>query len=327
MHIILVSDRLATAKTLTVTKAHLISAAAGLSALVLAAASALSYFSMRHAAEMHLPFLSEWLQAATAEESERSRAFVRENLNAMAVKLGEMQAQLTRLDSLGERLAGVAGVKLNELRSAGDAADALPGALPGALPEAPKPGRGGPLVRPQPLSERDLQRAVDSLAKDMDADSDALSVIESRLFAERIRRNMLPTSLPVATQWSASSFGWRIDPFTGERALHEGVDFPADIGTPIRAAAAGVVVASGTHPQYGQYVDVDHGRDLVTRYAHASKLLVTDGALIKRGQTIALVGNSGRSTGPHLHFEVRYKGTAVNPNRFLQAAQENLARR
>jgi Membrane proteins related to metalloendopeptidases len=102
----------------------------------------------------------------------------------------------------------------------------------------------------------------------------------------------------------------------------QGIDFIAETGTPIVAAAAGIVVTSERHPQYGNLIEIDHGNDLITRYAHASKLLVKQGALVKRGQKIAEVGSTGRSTGPHLHFEVRFKGAAQNPNRFLQNAQQ-----
>ncbi len=311
MHIILVSDRLATARTITITWRHVVSAAALFTTVVLALSSVLSYVSVRHAAEIRLPFLQDLLRVINAEENERSKAFVRDNLNAMAVKLGEMQAQLTRLDSLGERLANVAGVKIQELRP-----------TDGASAAAAKPGQGGPLVRPTPLSEQDLQRALDALSKDVDNRGDTLSLLESRLSEERIRKMMLPTTLPVVAQWNASSYGWRIDPFTGERAMHEGVDFSAEPGTPIVAAAAGVVIAAEQNTSYGNYVDIDHGQGLTTRYAHASKLLVKPGEVVKRGQRSALVGNTGRSTGPHLHFEVRYKGASVNPNRFLQTAQQ-----
>jgi len=103
--------------------------------------------------------------------------------------------------------------------------------------------------------------------------------------------------------------------------MHEGVDFVANPGTGIRAAAAGVVISAERHPQYGNMVEIDHGNDLTTRYAHASKLLVKPGQLVKRGQKIAEVGTTGRSTGPHLHFEVRIRGLAQNPDRFLRMAQ------
>jgi murein DD-endopeptidase MepM/ murein hydrolase activator NlpD len=131
---------------------------------------------------------------------------------------------------------------------------------------------------------------------------------------------LLPSIPPVHTGFYSSNFGWRIDPFTGVSAMHEGVDFMADAGTPIYASAGGVVDYAALHPQYGNMVEIDHGNDIVTRYAHASKLLVKVGQVVRRGEKIAEVGSTGRSTGNHLHFEVRYKGIAQNPVRFLEKA-------
>jgi murein DD-endopeptidase MepM/ murein hydrolase activator NlpD len=274
-------------------------------ASVLVLSSLFSYVTVRHAAEIRLPFLQDLLRSVNAEESQRSKDFVRENLNAMAVKLGEMQAQLLRLDTIGERLAGIAGVRPQELKAFETKAD----------------GRGGPLVQPTAMTSTDLQRAVDALATQLEAKSDAISMIESQMLEDRIRKSLLPTSLPVDAQWNASTYGWRVDPFTGERAMHEGADFVALPGTSINAAAAGVVIGAERHPQYGNLVEIDHGKDLTTRYAHASKILVKPGQLVKRGQKIAEVGSTGRSTGPHLHFEVRIRGLAQNPDRFLRMAQ------
>jgi murein DD-endopeptidase MepM/ murein hydrolase activator NlpD len=123
--------------------------------------------------------------------------------------------------------------------------------------------------------------------------------------------------MPVSAPYNASGFGRRVDPFTGQWAMHEGLDFLADYGMPIVAAAAGVVMFAGFHPQYGNMIDIDHGNDLVTRYAHASKLFVKEGDVVQRGRKIAEVGSTGRSTGPHLHFEVRFRGAPQNPTRFL----------
>ena len=137
----------------------------------------------------------------------------------------------------------------------------------------------------------------------------------------------MPTAAPVAMGWNESNFGWRIDPFTGQNAMHEGTDFMVDSGTPIHAAAGGVVVVAQFHPQYGNMIDIDHGNGFTTRYAHASKLLVKVGDVVQRGAVIALSGSTGRSTGPHVHFEVRYKGVAQNPNRFLQASAVSVAKK
>jgi murein DD-endopeptidase MepM/ murein hydrolase activator NlpD len=150
--------------------------------------------------------------------------------------------------------------------------------------------------------------------------SDKLVALETLLQQDRLDKKMLPSVAPITTTWYASNFGWRIDPFTGHNAMHEGVDYMVPAGTSIYASAGGVVVFADTHPQYGNMVEIDHGNEVVTRYAHASKLLVKVGDVVRRGHEIAKVGSTGRSTGNHLHFEVRYKGTAQNPVRFLQKA-------
>lgn len=308
MHIILVSDRLATAKTVTLTGRHLFAALVGLAALVVVLATLFSYVTVRHAAEIRLPFLQELVRAISLDEAQKSKEFVRENINAMAVRLGQMQAQLTRLDSLGERLAALAGMK------------------PEKTQEVPKEGRGGPLIQPRSLTPDELQEALDKLSRQVELRTSTLTALEERLLEERIRKSFLPTALPVQAQWNASGFGWRVDPFTGEAAIHEGIDFTAEMGTPIKAAAAGVVITVEKHPQYGNMVEIDHGNDLITRYAHSSKVFVKPGVLVRRGQKIAEVGSSGRSTGPHLHFEVRIRGVAQNPNRFLEQAQKGAAK-
>lgn len=301
---------MAKAKSLHLTWRHLMLAAGGFFLLVLILSSFFSYVTVRHAADIRLPFLQDLLRATNAADNERRTEFLRDNLNAMAVKLGQMQAQLIRIDSLGERLANLSGLKPEQRPQVED-------------------GRGGPLIRPTPLSSAELQTALDELAKGLESRGDTLSLVESQLLDERTRKSMLPTTLPVAMQWNASGFGWRIDPITGERALHEGVDFPAQIGTPVVAAASGVVSTVEVHPEYGNMIEIDHGNGLSTRYAHNSKILVKVGELVHRGQKIAEVGNTGRTTGPHLHFEVRQYGAALNPNRFLQSAQgsASLARR
>ena len=146
-----------------------------------------------------------------------------------------------------------------------------------------------------------------------------MAVLESRLFDRKIKKMMVPTQAPVANANLGSLFGWRIDPITGRSALHTGLDFPALIGTPIHAAAGGVVVVQEFHPEYGNMVEVDHGNDLITRYAHSSRVYVKKGDLVKRGQHIADVGSTGRSTGSHLHFEVLVQGVPQDPQKFLNA--------
>ncbi|MBX9848716.1 MAG: M23 family metallopeptidase [Rhodocyclaceae bacterium] len=301
MHIILVSDRLATAKTIVINGRHILLSLLALSALVFVLSTFFSYLTVRHAADIRLPILQDLLRSMQAEDSQRSEVLVRENLNVMAIKLGQMQAQLSRLDTLSERLASSLGMKPQDMKPVTD-------------------GRGGPLVREQAMTTPELEQLLEALSVKLEKRSDAMALIESQVLEGRIRRSMLPTTLPVAANWNASTYGWRIDPFTGHRAMHEGVDFSAAPGTPIFAAAAGIVINVERHPQYGNLIEIDHGNDISTRYAHASDIYVQNGALVKRGQKIAAVGSTGRSTGPHLHFEVRVGGIAQNPNRFLQEA-------
>jgi len=135
---------------------------------------------------------------------------------------------------------------------------------------------------------------------------------------DSVNKKFLPSLSPIENGWFSSNFGWRVDPFSGEKSFHEGIDFPAGAGTTIDAAASGKVVFADVHPAYGKMLEIDHGNGLVSRYAHCSTLLVKEGDLVIRGQRVATVGSTGRSTGPHLHFEVRLNGVPQNPARFLQ---------
>jgi len=303
--IILVSNRLTRARSVTLSAVHLIAGTLVLGVAVLALAGAVFYVSLRHAAEIKLPALNSLVLSAQEEQARKSDNVLRENLNAMAVKLGRMQAQLMRLDALGERLSALAGIKPQEFR----------------FNEVP--GRGGAVstsVPPYTLSLAEFSQELDTLSRNMENRTDYLGILESTLFDATLKKKLMPTSTPIEVGWNGSGFGWRIDPITGERAMHEGIDFIADVGTPVFAAAGGVVVVAEPHPQFGNMVEIDHGNDFMTRYAHASKVLVKSGEVVRRGRKIAEVGSTGRSTGPHLHFEVRYKGAAQNPARFLQAS-------
>jgi len=237
-------------------------------------------------------------------EVETQEVFMRENLDAMARKLGEMQARMMQMESLGERVAGLAGLSPAEFRSGS--------------------GAGGALVAGRELSVQELMDAMVQLDRSSGSRVDWLTVVESRLFDQKIQRAMVPTEQPVAGVRVGSPFGFRIDPITGRSALHTGLDFPADTGTPILAAAGGVVVVQEYHAAYGHMIEVDHGNQLITRYAHASQVYVKKGDIVKRGQKIADVGSTGRSTGPHLHFEVWVSGVPQDPHRFL-AAGESMA--
>lgn len=317
MHIIVVSNRLATAKTVTLTGRHLLLAGLALMGGVLVVGLFLAYLSLH----FRLPVAEQMLTAVREHEAQKRETFLRDNVNAMALRLGQLQAQVLRLDSMSERLMGLAGVKSGEKVGQGGAALKPLDALSAG-------GQGGPLVLARPaMSLGDLHQELDRFSERLDVQSEQFSLLESELLARWAEKSRLPTVLPVNSQWNASTFGWRIDPFTGARALHEGVDFVAGVGTEIVAAAGGVVIAAELHPQYGNMVEIDHGNGLTTRYAHCSKLAVREGQVVKPGEHIAEVGTTGRSTGPHLHFEVRMNGVAQNPNRFLERALPRLAQR
>jgi murein DD-endopeptidase MepM/ murein hydrolase activator NlpD len=300
MQIILVSSDYRTRRNITVGWAHILGlAAATLAALVLTATLA-NYLSIKYAANSDHPLIRGILLADQHQQAREQRQQIQDNINNLAIKLGEMQAHILRLDGLGERLAKVAGLKPQE--------------LPSATANA---GRGGSPTPSTPLSFDQFTRQLSELQRGIDVKADQMTVLEALLVEGSAQRKFLPTLPPIENVNYTSNFGYRIDPFSGQQSFHEGVDFAAETGTPINSAASGKVIYADTHAAYGKMVEIDHGNGLVTRYAHASELLVKEGDLVVRGQRIAKVGSTGRSTGPHLHFEVRLNGVSQNPARFL----------
>jgi murein DD-endopeptidase MepM/ murein hydrolase activator NlpD len=307
LNIILVTGATARARTVTLDWRHWAVGGFSLFTLFLAFTFMFNFVTLKWAAASQLPFLQKLILADQREEAARGEERVQGHLNAMALKLGDLQARVMRLDGLGERLAKTAGLKPQELPSLPSGEEA--------------PGRGGAesSLPSRNLSVKEFSDLVAKLARQVDERSDQMSVLEALLVQDSANRKFLPSKYPITDGWYSSNFGYRIDPFTGQNSMHEGIDFPAEIGTPIVAAASGKVTIAEWHPQYGKMLEIDHGNGLVSLYAHASQLLVKAGDLVMAGQRVAVVGNTGRSTGPHLHFEVRLNGRAQNPARFLQA--------
>ncbi len=308
MQIILLHSGLS-ARPITLTHRHLLLIMFLFIFSVVLTSTLLYYLTFRHATNLHLPFVRDLLTSATQDDIGKKDKYVKENLAAMAMKLGEMQAQLMRLDALGERVQGLAGVKPQEFNF------------------KELPGRGGPApnapsLNGKPLSMQEFQDLLDATAKGLEHRADYLNVVETTLMTHKIKSKLLPTIQPVNVSYNASGFGWRIDPFNGRQAFHEGIDFAAASGTPIIAAAGGVVIAAEYHHQFGNMTEIDHGNDIVTRYAHCSRLNVKVGDIVKRGQHIADIGSTGRSTGSHLHFEVLVKGVQQDPHKFLSAGAD-----
>ncbi|MEB0012895.1 M23 family metallopeptidase [Glaciimonas sp. Gout2] len=310
MQVILLHPRFSRAKSITLGGRHIAMLIVLFLIAVLLTTVLLYFLTFRYAGSVSIPFMKTPVSFSNTGSVPDNDKFLKENLAAMAIKLGQMQAQLLRLDALGERVQGLAGVKPEEFNFKGT------------------PGTGG--AEPSSMNERksrafgitEFQLALDSMARDIGHRADYMDVLESTLMSDKIKAKLLPTNQPVAVNYNSSSFGWRVDPFTGRSAFHEGLDFPAMTGTPIVAAAAGVVIAAEYHPAYGNMLEIDHGNDIVTRYAHASKLLGKVGDIVQRGQHVADIGSTGRSTGPHLHFEVRIKGGAQDPRKFLAAGTD-----
>lgn len=301
MNIILVSNSLAKSGSLTLNNRQVILLGFGLLLLPLLLAAGLTYMALFHASLLPHPFLQTLVLSAQQNELEKNREYVQENLNAMAVKLGQMQAQMLRLDAMGERLAKLSGLPRQEFNF------------------SLKPGRGGaePGIQ-KDLTPKDFSRQLDALMNKLDERADNMGLMEAMLLQQKVKVVALPNQRPVGTGWYSSNYGWRIDPFTGKNAFHEGVDFMADVGSTIQAAGGGVVVFADTHAGYGRLIEIDHGNGLVSRYAHASKITVKEGDVVMKGQKIGEVGSSGRSTGPHLHFEVRHDGAPQNPEHYLK---------
>ena len=302
MNIILIANNSERARKLTLTKSNIILSVTLFSFIVIALALVINFFSLRYADRIESPLLRTILVNPQEQRHQKIQMHLQDNLNIMASKLGQMQAQLLRLDALGERMAESTGIKTHDL----------------LFREIP--GQGG--ARNDALSEDltfvEFNQKLQELSNLLDERADKLGALDSLLRYGRVNKFVLPSEMPVDTDWYSSGFGYRIDPFTGKKAFHEGVDFAAEIGAPIKAAAGGVVIYSDRHPEYGNMIEIDHGDDLVSRYAHASKLEVALGEVVLQGQKIGEVGNTGRSTGAHLHFEIRHKDKPQNPSKFLK---------
>ncbi len=309
MNIIFVSNKMAKAKTLSVAQVGLL-----IAGLVLVPVLLLLLFIAPKGT-----IKQEGMKALLPQQLKNTIIDSQVHLDAYAKELGELQARMMRLDAQSNRLAKLAGEKDKAVSNANLKSGAKTNGLidSKSLMSAPLDGRGGPLVLSRPMTEPDLQKAIADLTDAVDARDDALSTIEAKILQQSVLKDMLPNGTPVSAAYNSSSYGWRIDPFTGGKAFHEGLDFPANIGTPIRAAADGIVSMAEQSAAYGNIVKIEHGAGLETRYAHASKLLVHVGERVVKGQEVALVGSTGRSTGPHLHYEIRLNGESLDPRKYL----------
>jgi murein DD-endopeptidase MepM/ murein hydrolase activator NlpD len=316
MQLLITHGRMAKTRVLNLSARRIIVLVLALAALLMLTSGGVYHFVFLKAAREGWPVVSPIVRLVVRDEIAQRDRFMRENLDAIAQKVGEMQAKLVKLEAMGERISGLAGVKPDDLKPLQRSSDSGAGA-----PRA-SGGRYVPIASP---SLEQLHQIVAGLDAATDQNTDVFTLVESRLLESRLTALMIPNSAPI-NGTAGSGFGFRSDPFTSRTALHTGLDFPAETGTPIYASAGGLVLASAWHPEYGNLLEIDHGNGLTTRYAHCSKVLVTPGTLVKRGQLVAHVGNTGRSTGPHLHFEVLLDGVPQNPARFLAGGGSTLAK-
>jgi len=298
MNVIIVSKFLKSPKKLSFGNPKVAGATAGLLLATVAAAFGAG-FALRGSDAVAGAELAKMQQQLAAQRAElkAAREDAQREINAVAARVGELQAQANRLNALGERLTRDG--KLSD----------------GEFDFEHQPGMGG-AEQVEDMPAGDLLQGLDELQKKFDRSGQQLGVLESMLYDQQLQLAAIPNGRP-SKGYITSGFGTRSDPFSGGRAHHLGIDFSARTGDPVLAAAGGVVSFAGVKSGYGNVVEVDHGNGYRTLYGHNSRLIVRAGDIVRAGQQLAKAGSTGRSTGPHVHFEVHVNGRQVNPRQFL----------
>ena len=223
------------------------------------------------------------------------------DIDALTLRLGKMQGQMLRLNALGERLVEQGDLDREEFDF-----DAVPAV-----------GGPGDELEVQSVPLADFLSMLDMLDSEMQDREQKLSVLESLLMSRSLRERVMPSGRPIAEGWLSSKYGKRNDPFTGKQDFHKGLDFAGKKGSEVIVVGDGVVSWAGKRTGYGNLIEVNHGNGYSTRYGHNQRHLVDVGEKVKKGQQIALMGSTGRSTGPHVHFEVLHNGKTVNPSKYI----------
>ncbi len=228
----------------------------------------------------------------------------KQTLYALTLKMGDMQARIYRLDALGQRLTEVAKLKNGEFDFQS------------------QPSVGGPIEETESASFtlQGFENELKNLAQTIADREQQLGIMEQLFDQEKIANDAFIAGRPIKWGWMSSPYGYRSDPFTGKRAWHAGVDFAGKDGSDIISVAAGVVTWSGARYGYGNLVEVNHGDGYTTRYAHCKEILVKAGDIVDKGEVLARMGSTGRSTGPHVHYEVLKNGKPENPKKFIYRA-------
>jgi len=250
-----------------------------------------------------LEYVADWQDAVNGQQAEiaEARQSAQADIDALTLRIGQLQAQMLRLNALGGRLVGQSDLDKDEFDF-----DAVP-------------AMGGPqeLIDRESVPLADFLSMLEQLETEMEDREQKLSVLESLLMSRSLSERVMPSGRPVGDGWLSSLYGKRNDPFTGKQDFHKGLDFAGKKGSEVIAVGDGVVSWAGSKSGYGNLVEIKHGNGYTTRYGHNQSHMVKVGDTVKKGQQIALMGSTGRSTGPHVHFEVLHNGKSVNPSRFI----------
>lgn len=310
MNVVIFGKGMASTRQVNLTGLGAVSAIGAIAVLIIGIGFATgSWHAERNGSGLSVTELEE-LSAQLELQRESIKTIRQENedtLDALAIRIAQMNARVIRLDALGRRLTGMADIDDGEFDFDSD------------------PAIGGP-EEPMPLvpslAVPEMLEAMDALGSQLSNREAQLDVLESVLMNQNLKDRVYPQGRPVGAGWISSYFGKRTDPFTGKAANHTGIDFAGKSGAEIVAVADGVVTWSADRYGYGIMVEINHGSGYVTRYAHNSKNLVGVGDEVKKGQIVALMGETGRATGPNLHFEVLQNGSRVNPVKFIREASK-----
>lgn len=227
---------------------------------------------------------------------------VNADMDALTHRIGLLQAHVTRLNALGSKMVAMAKLKPGEFD----------------FEDVPAMGGLGEDVNSTSMGSESITKVLEQLELELMDKEQQLHYLDEMMLSKNLQDEVKPKGIPVTEGWISSRYGYRTDPFTGKRQFHRGIDFAGRKGTPIYAAAGGIVIRAKKHPQYGNLVEIDHRNGYVTRYAHTSEMFVKAGDVVKKGQLIAKIGSTGHSTGPHLHFEVIKNGSPINPALLLE---------
>jgi len=267
--------------------------------------------------EYHIPVVNDTNQQVLSilqQEQESTRQLQQQldvQLETMTVQIARMQAKLIQLDNIGESL-----VKKGDLDS-----EILQDAMAVAV--------GGPEEEERIVSMNTrkkmayIEQRILDVASEINTKAEHLHILETLIDGQSFQETMNPAGKPAERGWISSYFGKRKDPFSGKLAQHKGIDVAGKSGSNIIATAKGVVTWAGNRSGYGELIEINHGNQLLTRYGHCKEILVTEGQIVEQGDVIGKIGSTGRSTGPHIHYEVIKNGRKLNPIKYVRKQRQS----